>query len=100
MAEDRNAFTDNKISWGIPEHLTKTVKGSLRGVTRGEIGGVEPASARMRGVTMDERGYVQKNYPQSENVIARKQCRGKEGTCKAYPIKGSDLCVGHTKQLG
>lgn len=97
MVKDRNAFLENKNSQGVPADEARTPRAF--GVPKAGYGNLIPARARMRGVTMDEIGYIEKNYPQSPVVTEVIKCLGKEGTCKARPIKGTQLCVGHTRQV-
>ena len=97
MVKDRNAFTDNKITRGVPADEAKTVKAF--GVPKEGYGDLIPAGPRMKGSSMEELGYLPKNYPQPEFVPAKKSCKGNEGTCKAHPAKGTDYCIGHLRSI-
>jgi hypothetical protein len=94
--EDRNAFTDNRKGQGVPDNQARTPK--VYGVPKDGFGGLVPAQARMRGSTMDEMGYLVKNYPQPET--GGRKCKGKDGTCKAHPMKDGDYCYGHSRGQG
>lgn len=43
---------------------------------------------------------IARRPPQPEKVVRPEgACKGKEDTCKAYAVKGGDLCAGHSRSL-
>ncbi len=102
IIKDRHARSENKVNAGVPEirYTQEDMRGTEnRGLTMEEISG-EPADEKM-GATGGVPNFMPGPADDVPKPITTPTCTQitlKGNACKAYPVTGTDTCIGHARQ--
>lgn len=88
MMEDRKA-PKRTLGNALPEAQVRMIKN--QGVV--EYDGQMAANSRIKNLGIPVQGSGEYSYQPTT-----RSCKGKDGSCKARPIKGTDFCIGHKRQ--
>ena len=99
IIKDRHARSENKPNFGVPQ--TRFTQEDMRGkenkgLTMEEING-QPAEEK-RGATGGVPSFMPSPLPEPITTPTCTQTTLKGKACRAYPVTGTENCIGHARQ--
>ena len=101
LIKDRHARSENKVNTAIPEvrYTQEDMRGGTenKGITQEEFRG-EPADEKMGDTSGVPSFMPPYDIPTPITTPTCTQITLKGNPCKAYPVTGTDTCIGHARQ--